>query len=159
MPGLVALALAAGGMVSAQPRPAPASASAAAQAAGNLPIRPGYWETRLTALLLGGRDRRCVHPEEVARFVGGPHNSVYTCVYPTSQVSGGRVVWRGTCTSRGGRSLQLDASGTYSDTAMDVRGTVRTVLAGVPVSAPFTVRSRRLGECSAFPAAPVVNRR
>jgi len=156
---LAATASAAGGRPTAQTPPAAAPTAATSTAAGDLPIRPGYWETRLSALLLGGRDRRCVHPEEVARFVGGPHNSVYACTYPTSVVAGGHVAWHGTCTSHGGQTLRLDADGTYTDTAMDLRGTVRVRLAGVPIAAPFTVRARRLGECSAFPSAPVVQRR
>ena len=122
------------------------------------PIRAGYWETRLSALLLGGRDRRCVHDDEIGRFVRGPHNSVYACQYPTSIVADGHVAWHGTCVSRGDHRLRLDAEGTYSDTTMDLRGVVHLRLVGVPIAAPFTVRARRLGNCTSFPSAPTGRR-
>lgn len=117
------------------------------------PIRAGFWETRLSALMLSGRDQRCVQDNEIGRFVGGPHNSVYACQYPTSIVANGRIAWHGTCVSRGDHRLRLDADGTYTDTAMNLRGVVHLRLVGVPIAAPFTVRARRLGDCTAFPRA------
>ncbi len=132
--------------------------AAAAPAADGLPVQPGYWDTHLSALLLSGRDRRCIHAAEVARFVGGPQNHIYTCRYPTSVVENGHLTWIGYCDSRGGSHIDLNATGTYTRTSLTAHGTVRTHVLGVPVSANFSIRSTRLGECEDFPSAPVINR-
>jgi hypothetical protein len=42
---------------------------------------------------------------------------------------------------------------------MQVRGSIRTHLAGVPITAPFSIRARRLGDCSQFPTGPIVEPR
>ncbi len=131
---------------------------AAAGADDGLPVQPGYWDTHLSALLLSGRDRRCVHASEVARFVGGPQNHVYTCRYPTSVVADGHLTWIGACDSRGGSHVELNATGTYTRTTLTAHGRVRTHVLGLPVSAPFSIRATRLGDCSQFPSAPIVNR-
>src|SRR5258706_556668 len=75
------------------------------------PIAPGFWEGRVSALIISGRDRRCLRDADVERYVHGWSSHVYACTYPVSTVGDGHVVWHGACVSRGGRRLTIDATG------------------------------------------------
>ena len=146
--GLAASAAAAGAV--AQPSPVTAPPG--------LPLAPGFWDSRASALVISGRDRRCLAPADIERYVHGWSNSVYACTYPVSTVANGRVTWRGTCSSRGGRRLTIEADGTYTATQFRVRGRVSSRLAGINLTAPFTMNARRLGDCSQFPNEPAPRR-
>jgi hypothetical protein len=127
------------------------AAAPQAPSAAEHTIDPGFWEARHSALIFSGSNRRCVREQDVARYIGGWENSIYDCTYPVSVVGGGTVRWEGTCVSRGGRHLTIRAQGTYTNTSFTVRGHVSSRLAGVNVGSNFTVRARRLGDCSQFP--------
>lgn len=146
--GLAALALPAATTVLAQPA-APATAAEEA-----LPLAPGFWASHVSATVISGNDRRCLRPQDINRYVHGWSNSIYACTYPVSTVGGGHVVWQGTCSSRGGRILTIDARGTYTQTNLHVTGHVGSRLAGVRLRVPFTMDARRLGDCSDFPNEP-----
>jgi hypothetical protein len=130
------------------------SAAPQAPAAAEHTIDPGFWEARTSALIFNGTNRRCVREQDVARYVGGWENSIYDCTYPVSVVGGGSLRWEGTCVSRGGRRLTIRAQGTYTNDAFTVRGHVSSRLAGINLGSNFTVRARRLGDCSQFPDEP-----
>ena len=161
--GLAALALAAvtlpaASPTAAQPPEAPAI-DTAASAAEPLPLAPGFWESHLSALVINGHDRRCLREADILRYVHGWSNSIYTCTYPVSTAANGHVVWQGTCVSRGGRHLRIDAEGTYTQTAFRVTGHVASRYVGINFTAPFTSSARRLGDCSQFPNEPPPRRR
>lgn len=145
--GLAAFGLPAANAVLAQP-------SAPAAQEEELPLAPGFWTSHVSAIVLSGNERRCLRPQDIGRYVHGWSNSVYACTYPVSTVGGGQVVWQGTCTSRGGRVLTIDAHGTYTQTTLRVTGHVGSRLAGMRLNVPFTMEARRLGECSDFPNEP-----
>ena len=126
---------------------------ASAPAVEDLPLDPGTWEaSAYTGAIRLGRDKRCIQAEDVTRFIGGWSNSVYTCVYPTSIHANGQLVWKGTCHSRGGRRLDIEATGTYTQTAFRATGKVRSRLAGVDLTVPFRFSAKRLGSCTEVPA-------
>jgi hypothetical protein len=139
--------------------PAPPAEATLIAAPSGLPIAPGFWEGRVSALVISGRDRRCLQGADVERYVHGWSSHVYACTYPVSTVGGGHVVWHGTCSSRGGRHLTIDAVGDYTATQFRVRGHVGSRLMGINISAPFTMTARRLGDCSQFPNEPAPRRR
>ena len=151
--GWVILGLTAGLPTAAPVAAQPAAATTAVQGEA-LPLAPGFWESRASAVVINGSDRRCLRASDIERYVHGWSNSVYACTYPVSTVSGGQVVWQGTCSSRGGRHLRIEARGTYTQTSFRVTGRVTSRLAGINLTAPFTMTARRLGECSQFPNEP-----
>ncbi|MFO1012737.1 MAG: DUF3617 family protein [Caulobacteraceae bacterium] len=128
------------------------AAGVPAPAAEESPILPGFWEARTNAFVLSSTEKKCLSTQEVLRAVHGWSNSVYTCTYPVSVVSGGRITWRGTCTSRGGRHLTITADGAYTPTSFQLTGKIRSELRGSSFTLPVTIKSRRLGDCQDFDA-------
>jgi hypothetical protein len=154
LPALAGLALCAAGVGAAETPAAsdPTSSAPAVSAPDGLPLAPGFWDSRASAVVFSGHERRCLQAADILRYVHGWSNSIYSCTYPVSTVENGRVVWHGTCSSRGGRHLTIDAQGTYTATEFRARGRVASRLAGINLSAPFSMNARRLGECSQFAA-------
>lgn len=116
------------------------------------PILPGFWEARASTFIPLSTERKCLTAAEVLRAVHGWSNSVYTCTYPVSVVAGGKITWRGNCSSRGGRHLTITADGSYTATSFTVSGKIRSELRGSTWTLPVTVKSRRLGDCNEFDA-------
>ena len=74
------------------------AAPLAARAADS--IRPGYWESKDTVVSPIHRvtvARRCITPKDVAKFMMGPSNHIYTCTYPEQSVAGGAMSFKGQC--------------------------------------------------------------
>jgi hypothetical protein len=125
-------------------------AAAAALAADEMPIRPGYWESvnRITAVIPIKKttERRCITPAEVQKFIMGPENHIYRCEYPLRVVEGGQMRFKGTCSSRKGRHVEIEAQGSYTPTSFTLVSEIDTVYAGVPLGGKVTTRARRLGD-------------
>jgi len=83
-----------------------APASALAQTA----ISPGYWEAtnQVTSPFPTKKtERRCIRAADVAKFMNGPSNHIYTCTYPTREIGGGRIRLAGSCKTRDGKPVPI----------------------------------------------------
>ena len=108
-------------------------------------VQPGYWEyTTSTEFSAPSTERRCVRPEEIDKFVSGPSNRHYRCVYPTRELVGGRARFVGTCVSKHGASYPVRWSGTYAPERFDLHGTVSPNVIGLSIPVTATIAARRL---------------
>jgi hypothetical protein len=131
---------------SAQPAPTPAQAPAAAEAA--TPILPGYWDytTRMLGIPVDHK-KKCLNADEVEDFLTRPCNRHHTCVYPTKQVGGGKLLLDGYWQNKEGKRARVRATGTYSPKAFTIRAN-GTSTQGIPIGA--TLQAKWLGaECPA----------
>jgi len=131
-------------------------AVAGSAAAAESPILPGYWESTDTVASpfhSTKTQRRCISPADVDRFLTGPINHHYTCVYPTRRVADGKLVMKGVCTDNKGRQVQVDASGSYTTTSFHVDATMGTRLLGMMLSGRATTDARRIGDACPAPQA------
>ncbi len=129
-----------------------AAAPARAQVAT---IQPGYWEVtnKVQAVISQTKkERRCITPSEVAKFTLGPSNRHYACTYPTRIFQDGQITLKGSCASKKGRQVQLDAKGTYSPSTFKLVADVDTSYAGLPLGGRFSTDARRLGDTCPPPA-------
>jgi hypothetical protein len=67
--------------------------------AGHYPINPGYWQVDERWLLLSRKERYCVEPWNITRFMAAPCNHLYHCDYPVQRIEADRfhfsgVIWR-----------------------------------------------------------------
>jgi len=83
------------------------------------PINPGYWKVTSRWLLLEQTDRYCVTPLNITRFMGGPCNHRYTCVYPVEEWAGGRLRIQGEIWRKGER-YKVTGSGAYAPDRLHV---------------------------------------
>ena len=112
-------------------------------------VRPGYWETTNTVSLpvaTTKTERRCVTAGDVAKFMMGPSNHIYSCVYPEQRARSGRLSFQGHCTSRKGREADISGHGTYSPTTLHVEAEVKTSLGPLPITATASTDARRIGD-------------
>lgn len=126
-----------------------ALAAATAATGAEPPIQPGCWESTnqvVSPLHSTSTSRRYISAADVDRFLTGPINHHYTCVYPEHRVADGRLVMKGTCTDNKGRKVQVDSHGTYTPTSFRVEATIATTLLGIPMSGHATTEARRLGD-------------
>jgi hypothetical protein len=130
----------------------------AGPAAAQSAINPGYWETTSKSsspLPASKTERRCIKPQDVAKFMEGKINHIYTCTYPKKDVGGGRIVLEGTCATRDGPPVPISGQGTFtSDTLhIDARATIQFGGLNIPVKA--STDAKRLGDaCPTTGAAP-----
>jgi hypothetical protein len=120
---------------------APAIAFIAAPAmAGDQPIETGYWEARSVWLGLSrAAERWCVKPQDVAKFMSGPSNHNYHCVYPVSTAADGQISFDGACTDKNGLQIKLRGQGVYTPTSVHMTASGAAVLLGVPVTGDASV--------------------
>lgn len=132
---------------------APAFAAAAAEP----PIQPGCWESTnevTSPFHTTSTTRRFISAADVDKFLTGPINHHYTCVYPTHRVGGGELLMKGVCTDNKGRKVKISTRGTYTPTSFRVQATFGTTLLGIPMSGQGTTEARRIGDsCPATEAA------
>lgn len=117
-------------------------------------VRPGYWETTSTLdtpVASSKTERRCVTAQDVAKFMLGPSNHIYRCTYPVQRARGGRIAFKGHCTSNKGREADISGQGTYSPTTLHVEAQVQTTLASLPITATATTDAHRLGDACPAP--------
>ena len=128
--------------------------AALAQAA----ISPGYWETvsKVTAPFPTQKtERRCLKPSDVAKFMEGKINHIYTCTYPTREIGGGKIRLEGTCATRDGPPVPISGSGTFSSENMHLEARISPQLGGLTIPVRAVTDARRLSDtCPADPAAP-----
>src|SRR5215469_16387676 len=93
----------------------------AGAAAAQTAISPGYWETtsKVTSPFPTQKtERRCIKPQDVAKFMEGQINHIYKCTYPTKVVADGRIHLEGSCKTRDGDPVPITGTGTFSSGAM-----------------------------------------
>ena len=128
-------------------------AAPAARAAPPEAIAPGYWETTnqvLTPMRSTKVERRCIRPQDVARFMEGPGNHIYRCTYPTRVIANGTIRLEGTCSTKKGPALPVSGEGTFTRDTFHMEARVGAQLG--PVTLPVRARTdaRRLGpDCPA----------
>lgn len=128
-------------------------ATALAQSA----ISPGYWETtnQVTSPFPTRKtERRCIRPAEVAKFMNGPSNHIYTCTYPTREVGGGRIRLAGSCKTRDGKPVPITGQGVFTADTFQLDARIETELGGLTVPVRARTTAKRLGDdCPATPDA------
>jgi hypothetical protein len=127
------------------------AAPAAAQPSDDQPpIQPGYWESTnqlLSPIRTSKVERRCITPADVDKFLAGPSNRHYNCVYPTRIVAGGYIRMAGVCTERKkGRQVTVSGYGNYTPTSFTLTATIATELLGLPISGRGMTEARRIGD-------------
>lgn len=118
-------------------------------------IQPGYWEVtnKVQAVISQTkRERRCITPSEVAKFTLGPSNRHYSCTYPTRTFQNGKITLKGSCASKKGRQVAIQATGSYTPSTFKLVADVDTSYAGLPLGGRFTTDARRLGDACPQPA-------
>jgi hypothetical protein len=126
-----------------------ALALAGSAAAAEPPIRPGCWESTsevTSPIHSTSTTRRTISAADVDKFLTGPINHHYSCVYPTSQVAAGRLLMKGVCTDNKGRKVQVDSQGRYTPTSFHVEANIATTLLGLPLSGHATTEAHRIGD-------------
>ena len=114
-------------------------------------IRPGYWESTNRVMLPGAHariDRRCITPQQVAKYVQGPSNHIYDCEYPEHSSQAGVISFRGTCTDKKGRSFPVSGSGSYTPTTLKMTAAVKLG----PLTIEASTDAHRLGDVCPAPA-------
>jgi hypothetical protein len=136
------------------------TAAASAQAAGAEPktIEPGYWDVtnKVQALAVLGqtkKEKRCITPAEVSKFVEGPSNRHYKCTYPTRVFQNGRITLKGSCSTKHGHTAKVQAAGSYSPSTFHLVADIDTTYKGVPLSGRATTDARRISDTCPTPAA------
>jgi hypothetical protein len=135
---------------------APVLAAPGLAAAADPPIQPGCWEStnQVTSPIRStSKSQRFISAADVNRFLTGPINHHYTCVYPTREVAAGRLVMKGVCTDNKGRQVKVDGHGTYTPTSFRVEADIATRLLGIPLSGHAVTDARRIGDACPAPAA------
>lgn len=126
-----------------------AAPAVAREGAGASAIQPGWWESTNTLNLIISNtevERRCITPADVDKVLSGRINHHYTCTYPEKRVADGKMYFKGTCVDKRGRTVNVTARGTYSQTAFTLSANLSGKVAGVPLSATATTNARRLGD-------------
>lgn len=118
-------------------------------------ILPGYWDVtnRVSAIISQTKkEKRCITPAEVSKFVMGPSNRHYKCDYPTRVFKDGKIRLKGNCATKNGSKASIEATGAYSPTTFTMNAKISTVYAGVPLSANATTTAKRISESCPAPA-------
>ena len=120
-------------------------------------ILPGYWETtnRLISPIPQKKvEKRCITPQEVAKFMEGPSNRHYKCTYPTRSFEGGKILLKGQCRSKKGRVVDVSGHGSYTPTTMQLTANIATEWAGLTIAGKASTDARRISDTC--PPAAVV---
>ena len=125
----------------------------AARAEAPNAITPGYWETTnqvVSPFPSRKVEKRCIKPADVAKFMNGPSNHIYTCTYPTRDIAAGKIRLAGSCKTRDGKPVPLAGEGAFTADTFSLEVRIRPEIGGVTI--PIRARSiaRRLGgDCPA----------
>ena len=129
----------------------------AGPAAAQSAISPGYWETvskSTSPLPTSKTERRCIKPQDVAKFMEGKINHIYTCTYPKKQVGGGRIVLEGTCATRDGPPVPISGQGTFTSDTLHIDARATIALGGLSLPVKATTDAKRLGDACPAPDEP-----
>jgi hypothetical protein len=134
---LLALMLARGGPAAAQPNA----------------ISPGWWETTnqvVSPMHSSKVERRCIRPQDVAKFMEGPSNHIYHCTYPTRLVGQGTIRLKGSCATRDGKPIPVSGEGTFSSDSFHMDAHVAAQFGPLSIPVHAVTDARRLGsDCPA----------
>lgn len=136
-----------------------AAASSQALGAEERTIEPGYWDVtnRVSAAVVLGqtkKEKRCITPAEVSKFVEGPSNRHYKCTYPTRIFRDGKITLKGQCSTKNGHTAYVQATGTYSPSTFYMAADINTTYAGLPIRGRAITDAKRIGDtCPAGAAA------
>lgn len=124
---------------------------APARAQDPSPINLGLWEIRTDWLgLMTKTEQWCVHEKDVKKFLSGPSNHIYKCVYPVSEAADGVIRYDGACRDKKGWTIKIRGDGTYTPTSVRMHAKGSTHLLGLPVTGSATADGRFLqAECPA----------
>ena len=123
------------------------------RAAPSEAIAPGYWETTnkvLTPMRSTKVERRCIRPQDVAKFMEGPSNHIYRCTYPTRVITNGTIRLQGTCATKKGPPLPVSGEGTFTRDTFQMEARVGAQLGPMTIPVRARTDARRLAaECPA----------
>jgi hypothetical protein len=126
-----------------------AVAALAGPALAQTAISPGYWETvsKVTSPFPTRKtERRCIKPQDVAKFMEGKINHIYTCTYPTKVVADGRIKLEGTCATRDGPPVPISGTGTFTGDTMHLEARVAPKIGGLTIAVRAETDAKRLGD-------------
>jgi hypothetical protein len=121
-------------------------------------IAPGYWETTsqvVTPMRSTRTERRCIRPQDVAKFMEGPSNHIYRCTYPTRVIGAGTIRLSGTCATRKGPPLPITGEGTFTRDTFRMEARIGAKLGAMTLPIRAVTSAKRLAaDCPAEPAPP-----
>ena len=130
--------------------------TAAGAASAQKAISPGYWETisKVTSPFPTQKtEKRCIKPADVAKFMEGKINHIYTCTYPTKEVGGGKIRLQGSCATKDGPPVPISGQGVFTSDTMHIDAKVSLSVGGLSVPVKASTDARRLGDTCPEPAA------
>ena len=137
--------------------PALAAVGAPAAAQPNA-IAPGYWETTnevVSPMHSSKVERRCIRPQDVAKFMEGPSNHIYHCTYPTRVVGEGTIRLKGSCATRDGPPIPISGQGTFTRDSFHMEAQFAAQLGPLNIPVHAVTDARRIGpDCPAENEAP-----
>jgi hypothetical protein len=127
------------------------SSAGAEEAPSAKPILPGYWSYTASTVLPGANDgKQCVRPDKIDEFMSGPHNHHYKCTYPSRRVAEGEAAFDGECVGKRNEHYHISVTGTYSLKAFALKGHIKGVILGLPLTLPISIDAKWVGaECPA----------
>ncbi len=117
-------------------------------------IEPGYWESvhRVSWPVPYRKvERRCIQPADVAKFLLGPSNHIYKCVYPVRQIGNGTIRLEGSCATKRGKPVPLTGSGTYTATTLKMQVRIVPELGGLDIPVHASTDAHRIGDVCPTP--------
>ncbi len=91
-------------------------------------------------------ERRCIKPSDVAKFMEGKINHIYTCTYPTKEIGGGKMRLEGTCATRDGPPVPISGSGVFTSETMHLEARVTPQIGGLTIPVRAVTDAKRLSE-------------
>jgi uncharacterized protein DUF3617 len=131
--------------------------SAAAPAMAQKAISPGYWETtsKVTSPFPTQKtEKRCLKPADVAKFMEGKINHIYTCTYPTKEIGAGKIKLVGSCATKDGAPVPISGEGTFTSDTMHIDARISVEFGGLKVPVRASTDARKLDDHCPDPAAP-----
>jgi hypothetical protein len=121
----------------------------AGPAAAQSAISPGYWETtsKVTAPFPTHKtERRCIKPQDVAKFMEGQINHIYKCTYPKKLVANGKMELEGSCKTRDGDPVPITGTGSFTSDSMHIEARIAPRIGGLTVPVHAQTDAHRLGD-------------
>ncbi len=111
-------------------------------------ISPGYWETKnqvVSPFPSSKVERRCIRPQDVAKFMEGPSNHIYHCTYPTRVIGPGTIRLKGACATKDGKPIPISGEGTFTEDSFHMDAHVSAQLGPMSVPVHAVTDAHRLG--------------
>lgn len=126
-----------------------AAAFAAQPAAAQSSIKPGYWETtnKVTSPFPTRKtEKRCIRPADVAKFMNGPSNHIYTCTYPTRVVGDGHIRLAGSCRTKNSGPVPISGDGVFTADTFHMDARIEAKVGGVTIPVRASTDARRIAD-------------